>query len=191
MIDVWTVDLEKAVVPPPTPGESARAARFATDTLRKRYLKAHGALRAILGKVTTARLEFALHEKGKPYLPLAPEVRFNLSRSHDRALIAVSTEVEVGVDIERIRPMVNYAAVADRYFPPDEAAPVDEADFFRRWTRIEALLKARGDGLYGAGAPVDGAWTIQEIDAGAGFAGAVAGEGEGLVVKIHKFGADA
>jgi len=190
MIDVWSVDLNTAVVPPPTAGEAARAARFATNELRLRYLRAHGALRAVLRRVTNARLEFALHEKGKPYLPLAPEVRFNLSRSHDRALIAVSTEVEVGVDIERIRPMVNYSAVAERYFPPDEAAPVDEVDFFRRWTRIEALLKARGDGLYGAGAPVAGDWTIEEIDAGAEFAGAVAGAGAGLVVKVHEFGAD-
>ena len=91
MIDVWTVQLDTAVVPRPTPGEAARAARFATDTLRQRYLKAHGALRAILGKFTKARLEFALKEKGKPYLPLAPEVRFNLSRSHATIPMARST----------------------------------------------------------------------------------------------------
>ena len=169
---------------------NGRAGRVDTDELRLRYLKAHGALRAVLRKVTSARLEFALREKGKPYLPLAPEVRFNLSRSHDRALIAVSTEVDVGVDIERIRPIVNYAAVAERFFPPDEAAPFDEVDFFRRWTRIEALLKARGVGLYGIGAALDGDWTVQEVDAGEGYAGAVAGAGGELIVKVHDFGVD-
>jgi 4'-phosphopantetheinyl transferase len=190
MIDVWRVNLESAVVPPPTAGEAARAARFATPELARRYLKSHAALRAILGTVTNARLEFALQEKGKPYLPLTPGVRFNLSRSHDRALIAVARDVDVGVDIERVRPMANYAAVADRFFPPLEEAPADEADFFRRWTRIEALLKARGDGLYGVGAPVEGDWTIQEIDTGPGFAAAVAAAGAKLPVKIHDFGAN-
>jgi 4'-phosphopantetheinyl transferase len=190
MIDVWRVDLDHAIVPPPTPGEAARAARFATAELQHRYLTAHGALRAILGRMTTARLEFALLEKGKPYLPLTPELRFNLSRSHDRALIAVSCDVEVGVDIERIRPIPNYAEVANRFFPPDEDQPVDEADFFRHWTRIEALLKARGVGLYGAGAPIDGDWTVEEIDGGEGFAGAVAAAGTGQQVTLHDFGAN-
>jgi 4'-phosphopantetheinyl transferase len=190
MIDVWRVNLDTAIVPPPTPGEVARAARFATEELSRRYLKSHAALRAILGKLTGARLEFALLEKGKPYLPLSPEVRFNLSRSHDRALIAVALDIEVGVDIERIRPMANYAAVADRYFPPDMEQPADEREFFCRWTQVEALLKAQGVGLYGAGLPIDGDWTIQEIDAGPGYAGAVAGAGTGLTVKVHDFGAD-
>jgi 4'-phosphopantetheinyl transferase len=190
MIDVWRVNLDTASVPPPTPGEAARAARFATPELRRRYLTAHGALRAILGRMTSTRLEFALLEKGKPYLPLTPDLRFNLSRSHDRALIAVSREVEVGVDVERIRPIPNYVAVAERFFPPDEGPPVDEIDFFRHWTRIEALLKARGVGLYGVGVPVEGDWTVQEIDAGAGFAAAVAAAGVGHKVAVHDFGAD-
>jgi 4'-phosphopantetheinyl transferase len=190
MIDIWRVDIERAIVPPPTPGEAARAARFATTDLQRRYLKAHGALRAILARVTDARLEFARREKGKPYLPLAPKIHFNLSRSHERALIAISTEVEVGVDIEHIREMSNYAAVADRFFPPDEQPPVNEADFFRKWTRIEALLKAQGVGLYGVGLPFEGDWMIQEIDAGAGYAGAVAAAGSGWEIRVHDFGAD-
>ena len=90
-------------VPPPTAEEMERAARFATPVLRRRYLRAHAALRAILGSVTDCPLEFALHEKGKPYLASAPEVRFNLAHSHEMALVAVTRDVEVGVDIEQIR----------------------------------------------------------------------------------------
>ena len=190
MIEVWRVHLDAAAVPPPTPGEAARAARFATEELARRYLAAHGAMRAILGRFTAAPLEFALLEKGKPYLPLSPEVRFNLAHSHDRALIAVSLQVEVGVDLERIRPMRNYLAVAGRFFPPGEAEPEDETDFFRRWTRVEALLKARGVGLYGAGVPLSGEWTVQNVDAGEGFAGAVAAVGPPVAVRMHDFGVD-
>src|SRR5205823_3663422 len=91
-VHVWRIALDHARVPPPTAGESARAARFRTGELAQRYLKSHGALRDILARYTSVPLEFALHEKGKPYLPLAPEVRFNLSHSHEMALVAVSLE---------------------------------------------------------------------------------------------------
>ena len=104
-VHVWRVRLNRRSVLPPTPEETERAARFATPALGRRYLNAHAALRAILGSVTTAPLEFALHEKGKPYLAPAPEIRFNLSHSREMALVAVALEVEVGVDIERVRPL--------------------------------------------------------------------------------------
>jgi len=190
MIEVWRVNLDTVAVPPPTSAEEARAARFATEELSNRYLAAHGALREILGRFTSQRLQFALGERGKPYLPMAPEVRFNLAHSRGRALIAVSLETEVGVDVEQIRPMPNYVAMIDRFFPPGAEEPADEQDFFRVWTRFEALLKACGVGLYGAGVTVEGEWTIEEVDAGEGYAGAVAAAGLGHTVKIHDFGAN-
>ncbi len=190
MIDVWRINLDTAAVLPPTHGEAARAARFATEELAQRYLASHAALRAILRRFTDMPLEFALWEKGKPYLPLSPELRFNLSRSNDRALIAVARDIDVGVDIEYIRPLANYAAVADRFFPPDAERPADERDFFCQWTRVEALLKAQGVGLYGAGVRIDGDWMVTAIDAGPGFAGAVAASGSDHQVQIHDFGAD-
>jgi 4'-phosphopantetheinyl transferase len=180
--------LDDAQVPPPTPGEAARAARFRTPELAVRYLKSHGALRAILGRYTAKPLEFALHEKGKPYLPLSPELRFNLSHSHELALVAVASHREVGIDVEKLRPMSRYAAIADRYFLPTEPAPRNEVDFFRSWTRIEAALKACGVGLYGASMELEGDWTVQEIDAGEGFAAAAAAEGTGITFKLHHYG---
>jgi len=111
------------------------------------------------------------------------------------ALVGVALGVEVGVDIELLRPIPEHAAIAERFFPPSEAealAAVPEAkrerDFFRRWTRIEAMLKARGTGLYGAGAELDGEWTVCEIDAGSGFAAAAAALVEGMRVMVHDFG---
>jgi 4'-phosphopantetheinyl transferase len=147
---------------------------------------AHEALRTILETVTGAPVEFAVAEKGKPYLPGAPEVRFNLAHSHDLALIAVALGVDVGVDIERLRPLPEYAAIAERFFPPSEREVLDERDFFRRWTRIEAKLKARGIGLYGLGLDLDGDWTVEPIDAGPAFAAAVAAERAGMRVVVHE-----
>jgi 4'-phosphopantetheinyl transferase len=195
---VWRVRLDalrKGSLARPTPGEQARAARFHSAEVRKRYLRAHGALRTILGRLTHARLEFAVTERGKPYLPAAPELRFSLSRSHGMALVAAALEVDVGVDVERVRPLPEYAAVADRFFPPSESAALAEAppearerEFFRRWTRIEAMLKATGAGMYGAGTELGGPWTVREIDVGEEFAAAVAAAREGIDVVLHDFG---
>jgi 4'-phosphopantetheinyl transferase len=187
-VHVWRVRLNRGKASPPTAEEAARAARFATPTLRRRYLRAHAALRAILGSVTAAKLEFALHEKGKPYLPSAPEIRFNLAHSREMALVSVARDVEVGVDIERVRPLPEYAAIAQRYFPAGYTAPSGVRDFFRDWTRFEALLKAHGAGLYGACATPAGVWSVIEIDAGPKFTAALAVEGPLPAVIIYDYG---
>ena len=190
-IHVWRICLDHGDVPPPTPGESARALRLASPVCQSRYLRAHGALRAILGRYTTARLDFALHEKGKPYLCHAPEVQFNYSHSSDRALVAVTLDHPVGVDIEHVRPLAEHVAIAERFFPPSDRQPGDQEDFFRRWTRYEAVLKAQGVGLYGAGVELEGEWSVHELDAGPGFAAAVAAPGNGFSVVVYDYGANA
>jgi len=196
---VWRVRLDalaEDALAPAAPDEEARAARFHSDEARVRYLRSHRALRSILAGIASAPLAFALAENGKPYLPAAPEIRFNLSRSHGLAVVGVALGVEVGVDIERLRPLPEHTAIAERFFPPSEAQALletpeagRERDFFRRWTRIEAMLKARGTGLYGAGAELGGQWTVCEIDAGEGFAAAAAAVGEGMRIAVHDFGA--
>jgi 4'-phosphopantetheinyl transferase len=191
-VTVWRVRLD---APPPvgfpalSAAEETRAARFHNDAAREQYLRAHAALRAILARATDAPLEFAATEKGKPYLPGAPELKFSLSHSHGMALIAVALDVDVGVDVERVRPIAQFEAIAERFFPPSEAAAFAaalagerERDFFRRWTRIEAMLKALGVGLYGAGAELDGDWTTEAVDAREGYAGAVAATSAGMRV---------
>ena len=187
LVDVWRIRLDEIKAPPPTAGEAARAAKFHTAILASRYLAAHGALRAILARYTTARLDFAVQEKGKPYLRLAPEVRFNLSHSHEVALVAVALEIEVGVDVEKLRPLPEFAAIAERFFPATADRPTDEADFFRCWTRVEAVLKARGVGLFDSSNDREGEWTLEEIDAGEGFAAAVAAEGTGIAVTVQDY----
>ena len=191
-VHIWRVRLNRGEWPLPTAEETAPAARFSTPTLRRRYLRAHAALRAILGSVTSTPLEFALHENGKPYLASAPGIHFNLAHSREMALVAVAREVEVGVDIERVRPLTEYAAIARRYFPEGYTEPTGVRQFFRHWTRFEALLKAHGAGLYGAGATPPGVWSVAEIDAGPRFTAALAVEGPlPAVIVIHEYGEDA
>jgi 4'-phosphopantetheinyl transferase len=197
-VTVWRVRLDDPQpdgFPTPSAGEEARADRFHTASVRQRYLRAHRALRAILARVTGAPLDFAATEKGKPYLPAAPELRFSLSRSHGMALIGVALEVDVGVDVERLRPITEYRDIAERFFPPSEAVAFAETppaarerEFFRRWTRVEAMLKARGVGLYGAGVELEGDWTTGEIDMVDGYesyTGAVAAACGGMRVMVE------
>jgi phosphopantetheinyl transferase len=89
------------------------------------------------------------------------------------------------VDIERVRPLQDYAAIAERFFPPGTDPPKGLRDFFRHWTRFEALLKAHGAGLYGAGATPPGDWSVTEIDVGSRFAAALVVEGPLPAVIIH------
>lgn len=182
-VHVWRVALDAGAGPEAalSSAELAHADRLRGHLARERYLASHRALRAILAAVTGGPLEFAASDHGKPYLPAAPRVRFNLSHSHGLALVAAALDVEVGVDVEHLRPMPDCAAIAARFFPPSEAAalqatPADarESEFFRRWTRIEAALKAQGIGLHGAGVELPDDMTVENVEAGESYAAAVA-----------------
>jgi 4'-phosphopantetheinyl transferase len=121
---------------------------------------ARAALRSILSGYLDQPpgcLAIAYGPHGKPFVVGGPE--FNLAHSHELALCAVAAR-PVGVDLEWRRPIEGLAAVAASAFSPKErealaALPTAQRldAFFRCWTRKEAYVKARGDGLR---APLDG-----------------------------------
>jgi hypothetical protein len=115
----------------------------------------HTALRLILAAVTgydPHAIRFATGYRGKPYLadlPRAPH--FSLSRSGDIALIAVTWDGPVGVDVERIRPDLEIAAFVRDLVGAGEVARIEampherrERAWFQAWTRLEAVAKASG-----------------------------------------------
>lgn len=192
---VWRARLDRIPagnLPPLLPAEAERAARFHAEEARQRYIRSHGVLRAILARLDLPTV-FERDHLGKPRLA-SPDVWFNLSRSHGVALYAISRGAAVGVDIERLRPLPEHLAIAERFLPPshyqalrDAPSGGREREFFRLWTRLEASLKAAGSGLYGAGRELEGEWTIEEIEAGEGFAAAVAVQGPGYRVVVADF----
>jgi 4'-phosphopantetheinyl transferase len=139
--------------------EIARADRFYFEKDRDRFIVARGTLRAILGrylKRSPHELRFRYSAYGKPSLDDddGAWLRFNVSHSHELGLIAVTCGREVGVDIEWIRPDVATEQIAERFFSTHEVAalralPADRQTeaFFNCWTRKEAYIKARGEGL--------------------------------------------
>jgi 4'-phosphopantetheinyl transferase len=166
-VHVWRVPLDdagavEAYWPLLSSDEQTRANRFHRDVHRRRFVVAHGALRRILaGYVDTdpASLAFVAGEHGKPALDRQrgdAVVEFNLSHSHDLALVAVSAARPIGVDLERWSADVEHLELAERFFSPAErqalralahAPELVEAGFFAAWTRKEAYLKATGHGI--------------------------------------------
>ncbi|HEX2242050.1 MAG TPA: 4'-phosphopantetheinyl transferase superfamily protein, partial [Gammaproteobacteria bacterium] len=67
---------------------------------------------------------------------------------------AVTCAREIGIDIECIRSELAYEQIAERFFSPREVAALRTVPtsrqlkaFFDCWTRKEAYIKARGEGL--------------------------------------------
>jgi 4'-phosphopantetheinyl transferase len=201
-----------------TADERARAERFFFDVHRRRFTVARGALRRVLGRYLDARpeaLRFDYGPQGKPSLrrPAGTKLRFNVSHSGALALIAVTAERDLGVDLERVDPKRAAVSIAERFFAPEEVAvfrslPPEhrEEAFFNCWTRKEAYMKATGRGLTlgldrfvvtlrpGAEAallstawhPPDAArWTMRALDPGPGYAAALAVEGDGW--RLRRF----
>jgi len=185
--------------------ERERSARFRFVRDRHRFSAAHGALRELLGRYLATRPErigFVRNAFGKPTLApgFCDRLKFNLSHSGDLALIAVVADSEVGADLERLRPRPDDADVARCFFSIDELRQLNalprslhSAAFMRFWTRKEAYVKARGEGLaiplnsfsVPLGAPTQGAvvcgrpWTFHTFQPDPGHVGTVAIEGSG------------
>ncbi|MGD0652454.1 MAG: 4'-phosphopantetheinyl transferase superfamily protein, partial [Verrucomicrobiia bacterium] len=140
--------------------EQARAERFYFEKDREHFIAARGVLRAILGGYLNRPpecLSFCYNSHGKPALAGESDgdaIRFSVSHSYGVALYAVTRGREVGIDIERIRFDLEVAEIAERFFSRREVAmlrtlptEVQREAFFRCWTRKEAYIKARGEGL--------------------------------------------
>lgn len=187
------------------PDEISRAGRFHFEKHRRHFVVARGFLRIVIARYLETQpesLRFSYGAYGKPALASEHVLRFNLSHSHEVALLAVALDAELGVDVEHVRADFASEDIARRFFSRAEvevfnALPREEqvAAFFRCWTRKEAYIKAIGKGL---SQPLDafdvtlapGAapsllraedddasrWLLSDIDVGERYAGALAVE---------------
>lgn len=189
-------------------GERERAARLRFDELRRRFVAAHGFLRSVLADYlgcAPAAVRMVPGPHGKPQLAAAGSLSFNLSHSGDVAACAVAFGREVGIDVERVRDLADVEGLARAVLSEHERVQLASwgrerasEGFLTAWTRKEAVLKARGDGLAGDPAAVEisldpdppqallpvggerGAeprWSVCAVDAVPGFLVAVAAEG--------------
>ena len=183
-------------------GELERAGRFHFDKDRRHFIVARGFLRSVVARYLGSQpeaLRFEYGAYGKPALGSEHTLRFNLSHSNEVALLAVSLDADIGVDVEHIRADFASEDIARRYFSRAEvevfnALPPEErvAAFFRCWTRKEAYIKAIGKGFSQSLSAFDvtlapgiapallraedddaSRWWMSDIEVGEGYAGAL------------------
>jgi 4'-phosphopantetheinyl transferase len=192
--------------------EIARAEKFVFARDREHFIAARGILRMLLGRYLRkppAGIALGKGPHDKPYLRAEagePPLQFNLSHSHGLALYAFAMHREMGIDLEKLRPDFAAAEIAERFFSAHEqeelrALPpgLRTEGFFLCWTRKEAYLKARGDGLR---IPLDSfdvtltphltaelrstdsaRWTLLSFTPAADYVAAVVAEGSGWSTK--------
>jgi 4'-phosphopantetheinyl transferase len=174
-----------------TDDERSRGSRLRSGRDRGRFMVAHATLRRLLGRylgTDPAALRFVRNAFGKP--ELGPGFRgllnFNLSHSAGLAAIAVA-HAEVGVDVECIQELPEYAEIARCFFSAAEFEQLNGLPshlrahaFLACWTRREAHGKACGEGLSSdrLGEPT-GRWSLHALEPAPGYVGALAIEGAG------------
>ena len=140
--------------------ERERARRFHFSQDQRRHIVGRGLLRIILGRylgMDPAEIVFFNGGQGKPRLAPATNgdlLHFNVSHSEGLALYAVTRHREVGIDVERVRPLQEAEQIAGHFFSGRENAEWRslpdsrrQEAFFNLWTRKEACLKASGEGI--------------------------------------------
>ena len=171
--------------------ELERAAALRGDRQRTRFVAARGLLREVLAlyvSVAPAALTFCYTVRGKPGidgLPGRTGIQFNLSHSGDLVMCAVGRGRRIGIDVEAIRPGIPIHAIARRFFSKAEGSALLQhaghdlvRAFFGCWTRKEALLKGRGDGLLHSDEPAEcESWSLATVPAGVGYHATLAVDG--------------
>lgn len=100
-------------------------------------------------------IELEAGRHGKPRLAGAGRLQFNLSHSGELALVAVSAQLEVGVDVQRIKARRGEG-------------------FYRRWSCHEAHVKCLGIGLLRARGTSLEPVAVEPVDVSPGYAAAIA-----------------
>ncbi|TSK07980.1 MAG: 4'-phosphopantetheinyl transferase superfamily protein [Geobacter sp.] len=189
--------------------ELRRGSRLLDTVKRDEFMVGRGLVREVLAEllcVEPRAVEFCEGEFGKPYLrgqdELQDGLRFNVSHSGGKLLLAVTRGCEIGVDLEEIREDLAFRPMAERYFSlreNEELFGLDPAEqleaFYRCWTRKEAYMKGTGSGFSHPSTGFDVTllpgepptllghrgdpreverWSIVDLDAGPGYCAALA-----------------
>ncbi len=201
--------------------ERDRAERFRFSRDRDHFVVARGLLRMILGRylnVEPGHLQFTYGSRGKPTLSgpfSATNLLFNASHSTGLALFAIACGRRVGVDVEFLCASLVSGHIPEHFFSPNEVsalralpAQAQPEALLTCWTRKEAYLKARGDGLahrldefevtLAPGEPPAllstavnpqeaSRWSLHSLEPAPGYVGALAVEGHNLQLKCWQW----
>jgi len=165
-VHVWYFDLEKSKKEKDllesllSQDELSRAGSFHFEKDRIRYICGRGILRLLISVYTgtySTSINLCYSEFGKPELlkdKNTKSLQFNISHSEDAVVFCFAKNVNIGIDIEFLRPIANILEIANRYFTAKEFQQLNyfkgkkriEA-FYTCWVKKEAVIKAIGEGL--------------------------------------------
>ena len=140
--------------------EQGRAAKLKIQQKKDQFVITRALLRLLLstnlGK-DSQDIVFSYEQHGKPTIEDKindKAIEFNISHSGDYALIAMSLENKVGVDIEEINSSIDYQSLSKRFFSDKEKNELQSLEndrqcdaFYRIWARKESFIKATGKGV--------------------------------------------
>lgn len=140
-----------------SPDERARARRFVKPESTHHFIAARAGLRMILGEATgvlpgDVAFEFSAH--GKPRLvghgAGHEGLHFNLSHSGGQAVLVLSHQGPVGIDVERIRTLAS--GIESQFLSSLEVLQIARVSSDQRtsvlvhlWAAKEAVIKLHGD----------------------------------------------
>jgi 4'-phosphopantetheinyl transferase len=139
--------------------EQGRYQAYRQEIDKRRFLTGRVLAKTVVGELLgrapdAVRFDATCDDCGKPHgRPTIPGARFSISHSGERIGLAVTTDAPVGLDVETAtrradESLISYAL--NETEQRDLAGLGDEQrtrEFFRYWTRKEALMKATGRGL--------------------------------------------
>jgi len=139
--------------------ELTRLASIQGSDNQHRFLKARSGLRLVLShylEVDAQSIVFGYEKLGKPILTNNPfNLQFNLSHSAGQALVVVRNEYKVGVDIEPVKARPTLLRIARRVLDKEVCQQLEILEeperihlFTQQWTRMEALSKTQGGGVF-------------------------------------------
>lgn len=136
--------------------EIKKADRYYSVEHGYRYRIGRGLLRILLAyyvKNKPNTFKFIYNSYGKPFLENS-KINFNISHSKNIAVYAFSLIDDIGVDVEYIDSQRATFEIANRFFSKQEVEKLQEINehdrimaFYYCWTRKEAYIKAKGQGL--------------------------------------------
>jgi 4'-phosphopantetheinyl transferase len=141
-----------------SPDELERADRFIRKEHTTRFITGRAVLRYLLASYlndSPQNIIFTYNKYGKPSLKNTQHnITFNVSNTKGLAVIAITRENELGIDIESHRTRFELEKIVRRYFSETEVDvlfslnPTDQKEaFYRCWSSKEAFMKVCGRGL--------------------------------------------
>lgn len=138
--------------------EQLRAKLFSNPTRRRRYVLSHFYLRLALSQQLATPIEcieFGVEKMGRPIISnIKKSVNFNLSHSEDVAVIGISADNLIGIDVEHVKAGLSKRVsgmvlnINESYNLSRISSRFMDNYFLQYWVAKEAFLKLNGVGFY-------------------------------------------